>query len=94
MTGMDAAVSPLLTDLYQLNILQSYQEHGQTATAVFEFFVRKLPARRCFLVTAGLEQAVEFLPNLRFGPSELDWLLHSGRFRLDFLDQLAMFRFT
>jgi nicotinate phosphoribosyltransferase len=91
---MDAAASPLLTDLYQLNMLQAYQEHGQTATAVFEFFVRKLPARRSFLVAAGLEQAVEFLLNLRFGPNELDWLRRSGRFTPEFLDQLATFRFT
>ncbi len=45
---MYPATSPLLTDLYQLNMLQAYLDHGQTDTAVFEFFVRKLPARRSF----------------------------------------------
>ena len=40
---MDPAASPLLTDLYQLNMIQAYLEHGETRTAVFEFFVRKLP---------------------------------------------------
>ena len=45
LTG-DPGASLLLTDLYQLTMLQSYLEHGMTETAVFEFFVRRLPDRR------------------------------------------------
>ena len=45
---IDPATSPLLTDLYQLNMIQAYLDHGETNTAVFEFFFRKLPARRGF----------------------------------------------
>jgi nicotinate phosphoribosyltransferase len=91
---MDPAASPLLTDLYQLNMIQAYLEHGETKTAVFEFFVRKLPAQRGFLVAAGLEQAIEFLENLRFAPEELEWLAQSGRFGSELLDHLAQLRFT
>lgn len=43
---MDLARSPLLTDLYQLNMIQGYLEHGETKTAVFEFFVRNLARMR------------------------------------------------
>jgi Nicotinate phosphoribosyltransferase (NAPRTase) N-terminal domain len=57
-TDMDPARSPLLTDLYQLNMIQAYLDHGETKTAVFEFFVRKLPAQRGFLMAAGLEPAL------------------------------------
>ena len=39
-------IDPLLTDLYQFNMLQAYLDGGKTDTAVFEFFVRRLPARR------------------------------------------------
>jgi nicotinate phosphoribosyltransferase len=46
-------ISPLLTDLYQLNMAQAYLDHGDTDTAVFEFFARTLPARRGFLLAAG-----------------------------------------
>ena len=53
--------NPLLTDLYQLNMIEAYLTHGETQTAVFEFFVRKLPERRGFLMAAGLEQALQFL---------------------------------
>ena len=91
---MDPATSPLLTDLYQLNMMQAYLDHGMTETAVFEFFVRKFPARRGFLVAAGLDQALDFLENLRFSSAEIDWLRRSGRFSAALLDDLAAFRFT
>ncbi len=86
--------SLLLTDLYQLTMLHAYLEHGMTGTAVFEFFVRRLPERRGFLVAAGLRQAIEFLEQARFTPEDLDWLAASGRFPKDFIDRLADFRFT
>jgi nicotinate phosphoribosyltransferase len=91
---MEPPISPLLTDLYQLNMMQAYLDHGDTATAVFEFFMRKLPARRGFLLTAGLEQALDFLEGLRFLPADLAWLERSARFGKGMLDYLAALRFT
>jgi len=86
--------SALLTDLYQINMIQAYLDHDETKTAVFEFFVRNLPPRRGFLVAAGLEQALDFLENLRFVPEEIEWLRSTGRFGNNLLDYLAAFRFT
>jgi nicotinate phosphoribosyltransferase len=91
---MYPATSPLLTDLYQLNMLQAYLDHGKTDTAVFEFFVRRLPSRRGFLMAAGLEQALDFLENLQFSNEEIDWLRQNYRFTDRFLDYLARLRFT
>jgi len=91
---MDPATSALLTDLYQLNMMQAYLDRGETKTAVFEFFVRKLPRDRGFLIAAGLEQVLEFLEALRFTPEELDWLAATGRFGKNLLDYLAGLRFT
>jgi len=91
---MYPATSALLTDLYQLNMLQAYLDHGQTDTAVFEFFVRRLPARRGFLMAAGLEQALDFLENMQFSNEEIDWLRKNYRFTDRFLDYLARLRFT
>jgi nicotinate phosphoribosyltransferase len=91
---MHDGTSPLLTDLYQLNMIQAYLDHGETKTGVFEFFVRKFPARRGFLVAAGLEQALDFLEGLRFSTEEIDWLARSGRFDKELLDYLAEFHFT
>lgn len=84
----------LLTDLYQLTMLQGYYRHAMTETAVFEFFVRKLPESRNFLVAAGLEQVLDFLENLRFSQAEIDWLSTTGFFKADFLDYLAEMTFT
>ena len=91
---MIAADGPLLTDLYQLNMLQAYLASGQTETAVFEFFVRKLPDRRGFLMAAGLEQALDWLERVRFSDEEIDWLAGTGRFGPALLDELRSFRFT
>jgi nicotinate phosphoribosyltransferase len=91
---MDPLRSPLLTDLYQLTMLQAYFDHGLTGTAVFELFVRRLPARRGFLLAAGLEQALAFLEGLHFTPEDLDALAATGRFDARLLDRLAGLRFT
>ena len=91
---MNPSSSHLLTDLYQMNMIQAYLDHGETKTAVFEFFVRKLPSRRGFLVAAGLEQALQFLENLHFSAEEIEWLASTRRFDKSLLDRLANFRFT
>ncbi len=90
---MDPAHSALLTDLYQLTMLQAYHDEGMTEEAVFEFFVRKLPESRNFLLAAGLEQALDFLETVHFSPEEIDWLAGCGRFGREFVDSLARFRF-
>lgn len=91
---MEDGSSLLLTDLYQLNMLQAYLDEEATDEAVFEFFVRKLPPRRNFLLAAGLEQVVDFLEEARFSEADLDWLASSGRFSDRLLEWLASFRFT
>jgi len=90
---MDPATSALLTDLYQLNMIQGYLDRGMAETAVFEFFVRKLPPRRGFLMAAGLASALDYLEHLRFSGDELEWLRKTGRFGSKLIDYLADFRF-
>jgi nicotinate phosphoribosyltransferase len=91
---MDAGNCALLTDLYQLNMIQAYLEHGATDTAVFEFFVRDMPESRNFLIAAGLEQALDFLEGLRFADDDLAWLERTGRFSGKLIDYLRRLRFT
>ena len=90
----NASSSALLTDLYQLTMLQGYFDQGMEETAVFEFFVRKLPGQRNFLIAAGLEQGLEFLENVRFTAQELDWISNHGAFRPGFVNYLEQVRFT
>ena len=86
--------SPLTTDLYELNMIQAYLDRGEDKEAVFEFFVRRLPARRGFLLAAGLADALDYLQALRFSDSDVAWLKSTGRFRPNFIDYLRGFRFS
>ncbi|MFQ5673735.1 MAG: nicotinate phosphoribosyltransferase [Nitrospinales bacterium] len=86
--------TPLLTDFYQLTMLQGYFDAAMTGTAVFEFFARTLPPGRGFLMAAGLEQVLDYLETLRFTSRELQWLEDAGGFKKDFVESLREFRFT
>lgn len=92
--GMNDGKGALLTDLYQLTMIQAYLARGKTGTAVFEFFMRHFPPQRGFLIAAGLEQALDFLETLRFTRAEIEWLKASGRFSDDLISYLEDFRFT
>jgi nicotinate phosphoribosyltransferase len=96
----DAAPPPcgredaLLTDLYQLTMLDAYLASGMTDIAVFEFFVRGLPAGRSYLVAAGLEPLLDYLEGLAFDRAQIGWLESTGRFTPALLDYLGGFRFA
>jgi nicotinate phosphoribosyltransferase len=84
----------LLTDLYQLTMLQSYQRLGMTEPATFELFVRHLPPARRFLISCGLDAAIDYLASLRFSGDDIAFLRSLGRFDDGFLDALGNLRFT
>jgi len=90
---MIATNGALLTDLYQLTMLEGYYRRDMNETAVFEWFVRELPRERGFLIAAGVEEALNYLAALRFTPAELAWLHDCGRFDKGFLNWLEDFRF-
>ena len=91
---IEPTADPLLTDLYQLTMLQAYWRSAMSDLAVFEFFVRKLPKQRLFLIAAGLEQALQYLEELQFDAHDMAWLRSTRRFDPQFLDWLAGLRFT
>jgi nicotinate phosphoribosyltransferase len=89
--------SGLLTDLYELTMAAGYLQTRFDATAAFELFVRHLPAKRNYLVAAGLEQALDFLENVHFTKEEISYLRRHPVFcniRDEFFDYLSAFRFT
>ena len=90
-----AAFSPaLLTDLYELTMLQAYFEEGMNDRAVFSLFVRRLPERRNYLVACGLDEVLAFLETLQFDQPALAYLDSLGRFSGRFLQFLERLRFT
>jgi|SRR5579875_887220 len=85
---------PLLLDLYELTMAQSYFDQGMTAPATFSLFARHLPARWGFLLAAGLDDALAYLERLRFREADLAYLESTRLFTSAFLDWLRGFRFT
>ena len=83
----------LLTDLYELTMLQAYQELGFDRQAVFSLFVRKLPQERNFLVSCGLDDVLGYLEGLRFSDQDISYLDSLNLFKDSFLDWLKHFRF-
>ncbi len=84
----------LFTDLYELTMLQAYYEEGMTAESVFTLFVRRLPARRNFLLACGVDTVLDYLETIRFGEEDLAYLSTLGLFSDSFLTWLRDFRFT
>jgi nicotinate phosphoribosyltransferase len=91
-------MSALNTDLYQLTMAAGYFAAGKTSeVATFELSVRRLPPNRNFLVAAGLQQAAEYLLDLKFQKDELDYLSSLKQFENapeEFFKFLAGLRFT
>lgn len=84
----------LLTDLYELTMLQSYFDHGMNDTSVFDLFIRRLPRNRNYLVACGLEHVLHYLESLAFSDEAIEYLRSLSRFSDAFLDSLRQFRFT
>jgi len=84
----------LLTDLYQLTMLQAYWRQGLEDRAAFSLFFRRLPEARNFLIACGLDDVLRYLEELRFTGEPLDYLRGLGLFHEAFLAWLADLRFT
>ncbi|MEX2492215.1 MAG: nicotinate phosphoribosyltransferase [Nitrospirales bacterium] len=84
----------LFTDLYELTMLQAYFEENMTAESVFTLFVRRLPARRNFLLACGVDTVLDYLETICFGEEDLAYLSTLGLFSDSFLTWLLGFRFT
>jgi nicotinate phosphoribosyltransferase len=84
----------LVTDLYELTMLQAYFEERMSGCAVFSLFVRRLPESRNFLLACGLDDVLEYLETLCFDAPALRYLESLGRFSSPFLRFLERLRFT
>lgn len=85
--------SPLLTDLYGLNMAASYVRRDMVGEATFSLFVRQLPPDRGFLVAAGVDTCLDHLEQVHFTGDDLDYLATMG-FDAAALDALASWHFT
>ena len=84
----------LLTDLYELTMMQGYFKTQNTETVVFDAFYRSNPCQGGYAIAAGLEQVIDYIKNLHFSPEDIAYLGSLGIFEQDFLDYLKDFHFS
>ncbi len=84
----------LLTDLYELTMMQGYLKNPVQETVIFDVFYRNNPCGNGFAIAAGLDQMIDYIKNLRFEKDDLDYLKSLGIFDDEFLAYLADFRFS
>ncbi len=84
----------LLTDLYELTMMQGYFEKQANETVIFDVFFRENPVKNGYSIMAGLEQVIEYIKNLNFSYEDVDYLRNLGIFSEDFLHYLSGFHFS
>ena len=84
----------LLTDLYELTMMQGYFETQENETVIFDVFFRDNPNKSGYSIMAGLEQVIEYIKNLNFSYEDVDYLRSLGIFSNDFLHYLSGFHFS
>ncbi len=92
---MDRQNLTLMTDLYELTMMQGYfKNKNRNETVIFDAFYRKNPCDGGYAICAGLEQVIKYIQELRFDSEDIDYLASLGIFQKDFLDYLSTFRFS
>ena len=84
----------MMTDLYELTMMQGYFLNGNNDTVVFDMFYRTNPSGSSYAITCGLQQVIDYVKNLSFSYDDIDYLRGLHIFREDFLSYLAGFHFS
>lgn len=84
----------LLTDLYELTMMQGYFKNNKTETVIFDAFYRTNPSENGYAITAGLEQVIDYIKNLHFDAEDIEYLGSLSIFDEDFLSYLRNFHFS
>lgn len=92
MSGLDLT---LLTDFYELTMIQGYHSYKKTdEVVVFDLFYRTNPNGSSFSIAAGLAQVIDYINNLQFSFEDIEYLKSLGTFEDDFIEYLRHFKFT
>ena len=83
----------LLTDLYELTMMQGYFKNPVQETVIFDAFYRVNPCGNGYAIAEGWKQVIDYIKNLRFSEEDVEYLGSLGIFEKDFLDYLKDFRF-
>ena len=84
----------LLTDFYELTMMQGYFETNKNETVIFDVFYRKNPSEGGYAVCCGLQQVIEYIKELHFTEEDIEYLKGQQIFNEAFLQYLRDFKFT
>ncbi|MBR0360037.1 MAG: nicotinate phosphoribosyltransferase, partial [Clostridia bacterium] len=85
----------MLTDFYEITMANGFFNEGYKDTTVyFDMFFRSVPDGGGFAIMAGVEQAIEYLKNLKFTKEDIDYLRSKYMFSDGFLDYIENFKFS
>lgn len=84
----------LLTDFYELTMMQGYFKNKSNETVIFDAFYRSNPSGNGYAICAGLDQMIDYIKNLHFSDDDIEYLRNQKIFDEDFLDYLSKFQFT
>ena len=84
----------LMTDLYELTMMQGYFKEGKNNPVVFDVFYRNNPCGGGYAICAGLSQVIDYINNLRFSEDDISYLRSLKIFDDDFLSYLSDFKFS
>ena len=85
----------MLCDFYELTMSNGYFKNGfYKKTVYFDLFFRKVPDNGGFAIAAGLEQVIDYIKNLHFSETDIEYLREKGIFDEEFLKYLSNFKFT
>ena len=92
---MDRQNLTLLTDLYELTMMQGYfRNKTQNETVIFDAFYRNNPGDGGYAIACGLEQVIQYVQELHFSQEDIAYLRSLHIFEEDFLAYLADFHFS
>ena len=85
----------LLSDFYEFTMANGYFNNGMKDTvAIFDAFYRNNPDGGGYSIFAGLNDIIDYVKNLSFSASDIEYLRKEGNFSEDFLEYLKDFKFT
>ena len=84
----------LLTDLYELTMMQGYFKNNCNETVVFDMFYRSNPCGNGYAICAGLDQLIDYIKRLEFSDEDIAYLDSLHLFEDDFLEYLRDFHFS
>jgi len=85
----------MLCDFYELTMSNGYfKTNLKDKITYFDVFFRRVPDGGGFAIAAGLEQIIDYIENLKFSDTDIEYLRSRNIFDEEFLEYLKTFRFT